>query len=616
MSRHQAEAEPRVAIIGSTLAWLGGAHASKASNTPERGAYEVAGLVVVLGGLLAWLVATVAVASSTTLPTAVVALFTLPIGLLVAALQRALASGRQTKFAGLLGRGLLALFIGLVLGELASIGIFNGAIDRELDQQSAQRAPTAPAVVAANQTLEQLRGDKSGLENAVRTARDQANAAETRANCEYNPTPGCPPGITGDPGVGPQTRTARELSEDAKRELEQAKANLADQVTAIDDKIAAAETAKDEAAVVDRGLGARWTAMHDYSVANFGALLLRLLSIAFFAVLMLLPLLLKLWRGETTVDHRAAAHAARERAELDAETAIALKRAEVRAEAERVWAEQKLTSARFAAEAETAIEREQQRRRVAAAYEEPAPIGYTPRQQLPTALDMPMAALPAAAKAHEAEIEAEPEQQYLPVAFDAPLDYVPGRESQNLPAVVPPARVEPRKPEQPKAPSIGLPKLNPLPDLARAVTGAVKPFVPPVVTRLTSTNPLKSARSVFEEFEEIRFSFSRKRTVTVDEQVAEPQVTTTTTQVEQLTPPEPAATALPHYASTRVFASATAADPLGLDYNPWATDSLGAAAPQDLSRGLTEREGHPELAERKGPRELDERQGPRELPSA
>lgn len=65
MSRHQAEAEPRVAIIGSTLAWLGGAHASKASNTPERGAYEVAGLVVVLGGLLAWLVATVAVASST-----------------------------------------------------------------------------------------------------------------------------------------------------------------------------------------------------------------------------------------------------------------------------------------------------------------------------------------------------------------------------------------------------------------------------------------------------------------------------------------------------------------------------------------------------------------------
>ena len=115
---------------------------------------------------------------------------------------------------------------------------------------------------------------------------------------------------------------------------------------------------------VDHGLGARWAAMNDHTFASPGAMLLRLVTIAFFALLILLPLILKLWRGQTSEDRGAAARAEVERAELEADTAIAVKRAEVRAAVETMWAEQQLASARLAVEAQTEIDREQQRRRV------------------------------------------------------------------------------------------------------------------------------------------------------------------------------------------------------------------------------------------------------------
>src|SRR6185437_2507240 len=120
---------------------------------------------------------------------------------------------------------------------------------------------------------------------------------------------------------------------------------------------------------VDHGLGARWVAMNDHALANPGAMLLRLLTIAFFALLMLLPLILKLWRGQTSEDRGGAARAEVERAELAADTAIAVKRAEVRAAVETLWAEQQLVSARLAVEAQAQIDREQQRRRVTEALE-------------------------------------------------------------------------------------------------------------------------------------------------------------------------------------------------------------------------------------------------------
>ncbi len=85
----------------------------------------------------------------------------------------------------------------------------------------------------------------------------------------------------------------------------------------------------------------------------------------------LLPLILRLWRGETTHERHAAAREHRDRAEVKADTAIVVKRAEVREAAEFMWAEQQLANARLAVEAQTEIDRAQHRRRVAEALEPP-----------------------------------------------------------------------------------------------------------------------------------------------------------------------------------------------------------------------------------------------------
>ncbi len=79
--------------------------------------------------------------------------------------------------------------------------------------------------------------------------------------------------------------------------------------------------------------------MQQLSSISTSILLLQLLTVGFFVFLALLPTILRLWRGETTHDRHAQARAERERAELTADTAIAVKRAEVRAASETLWAE-------------------------------------------------------------------------------------------------------------------------------------------------------------------------------------------------------------------------------------------------------------------------------------
>ncbi|MDT2009949.1 hypothetical protein FXW78_51265 [Rhodococcus opacus] len=46
--------------IGDALLWLGGGQVNARAEPGERPAYQVAGLIVLVNGLLAWLVATVA----------------------------------------------------------------------------------------------------------------------------------------------------------------------------------------------------------------------------------------------------------------------------------------------------------------------------------------------------------------------------------------------------------------------------------------------------------------------------------------------------------------------------------------------------------------------------
>ena len=482
--------------IEAWLTWVGGGEHRELNERHERSAHAVAGAVVLLNAALAWLVTTLAVLEAVHLPVLAVALFTLVFALLVGAMTRAVATGPTRRVAG---RGAVAVAVGVVLGgvvgEFGALVLFAGSIDRQLEQQAARDVVSAPAVVQASSTLQRVRDARVALDHNVDSARAHRDEALVVARCEYHPTPACPQTrITGVPGSGPETRTANELLADSQRELDDAVVardregpRLQAQINY--DERALADARQVATTSADHGLGARWVAMQELTSASAGALILHVLTIGFFVVLSLLPLILRLWRGDTTHDRHAQARADRERAELEAETAIAVKRAEVRAAAETMWAEQQLTQARLAVEAQTEIDREQLRQRVSAALED---------------------------RTHVAE--PAPEDIYLPIAAEAEAASLAARESvdavetvdvpetENLPAAV--------EPHNAPAPQV----IPTLPDVTRAAARWIRPLVPGFVARAidTSTHPLRTARQVIEEVEEITFSLKRTRKLTVD----------------------------------------------------------------------------------------------------
>jgi hypothetical protein len=166
------------------------------------------------------------------------------------------------------------------------------------------------------------------------------------------------------------------------------------------------------------------------------------------------------------------ARAQQERADLEADTAIAVKRAEVRAAIEAMRAEQELTSTRLSIEAQNEIDRAQQRRRVAAAIEAPTPV-TSERVVEPVA-----------------ELTAEPVLE----------------EPDNLPALTESADVREKRSLIPTVPGV-----------AGAAVRWMRPFVPPIVASAidTTTRPLRAARQVFEETEEIHVSIRRSHRVSV-----------------------------------------------------------------------------------------------------
>ena len=396
-----------------------------------------------------------------------------------------------------------AVVMGVVVGELAAMLIFAGSTDRRLDEQAARTADSAPAVVAASSELGRTRQARSALDEAVVDASRQRDEALVVARCEVNPSPACPQThITGLPGAGPEHRTADEFLADTQRQLDKAvseRDRLAPSLdaTVADDEQTLAQARDAAIATADRGFGARWLAMNAHTLASPGATVLRALLSGLFIVLFLFPLLLKLSRAKTTEDRRTAARAARERADLEADTAIAVKQAEVRAAIETMRAEQQLTSARMEIEAQTEIDREQQRRRVAAELEAPTHVSSE----------------------RVAELEAEP------------LEESP----KNLPALTESAAAEKRT------------LIPALPDVTKAAVRWMRPFVPPIVANAidTTTRPLRAARQVFEETEEIHFSLRRSHRVSVtseetvesDEQWVEatPVERTTTTRIDRPT---------------------------------------------------------------------------------
>ena len=87
---------------------------------------------------------------------------------------------------------------------------------------------------------------------------------------------------------------------------------------------------------------------------------------------------------------------------------------------------------------------------------------------------------------------------------------------ENLPAHVESSRdVEPHTDR-------GAPSIPSIPDATKAAARWIRPLVPPFVARVIDnttqplTQPLRTARQVFEDVEEIAFSFKRTRKITVD----------------------------------------------------------------------------------------------------
>jgi hypothetical protein len=522
--------------------------------------------LVILNAAVAWLICTLAVLQATQWPALAIMPFTLVFGLLVGAITRGVASGPIRGLRAIVGRGLVAAALGMVVGEFAALAVFSGSIDRQLELQAARSADSAPAVVQASASLSQLRNTRVSLDKAVDTARIRRDETLVVARCEYHPSPGCPQTrITGVPGSGPETRTANELLADSQRELDTAIAARDRQAGELNKKIDDGERALTQArqsvtASADHGLASRWLAMQDLTLTNAGALMLRLLTIAFFTLLSLLPLILRLWRGETTHDRQAKARTERERAELEAETAIAVKRAEVRAAAETMWAEQQLAQARMAVEAQTEIDRAQLRQRVNAALESATPVAE----------------------------RIEEEEMYLPIAAAAEAASRAAAGVSDTDAVEMPNLPATAESGQGRA----TPPIPTIPDVTRAAARWIRPLVPGLVARAidTSTHPLRTARQVLEEVEEITFSLKRTRRVVVDtEETARPG---------------------PSGGSTAIRASND--DRFG--GQTVTPTRLSAKDVDDVS--LAQREPQTGLSHRPGPPELHEADGPRQLPPA
>jgi hypothetical protein len=596
MSAHEVtESRSAASPVAGLLTWLGGGHWRELAERHERSNHAVAGAVVLFGAVLAWLVATLAVSESARWPVLAIVPLTLVFGLLVGAVTRGTASGPGRRWPAIAGRAAVAIAVGVVVGELAALVMFSASIEHRLDERALRDADSSPSVAQTSASLRQTRDARAALDNAVEQGRLHQDQALVVARCEYNPTPPCPQTrITGVPGAGPETRTANQLLADAQHELGNALAARDRQAPELDAKVSREEQALAEArqsvvADAGRGLGARWVAMNDLTFAGTGALMLRLLTIAFFGLLYLLPLILRLWRGETTQDRHASARADRERAELDADTAIAIKRAEVRREAEILWAEHQLTQARLAVEAQAEIDREQQRRRVAEALE--APLRASAQRTFePVEEDM---YLPIAAEAEAASRA----QTQLPAGAQDDRVGIP-EDVESLPAEVEPSGEVEADDER------GTPLIPSIPDATKAAARWIRPLVPPFVARVidNTTQPLRTARQVFEEVEEITFSLKRSRKVTVNSESSD----TSDHQPRQSAPADEAS-------ATRRIHSLRETRGHGVgrheQYTSW---PLPAGDVEGLS--LAERERKLELMERDGPRELRAPEGPRELP--
>ncbi|MFF3568288.1 DUF4407 domain-containing protein [Nocardia jiangxiensis] len=493
------------------LTWLGGAGTGIADDH-ERSGYAVTGAMVLLFAAISGTVVALgsAAAQWAAILVIIATVFTV---LLIGTISRALATaplpgrgGSRIRFGGgLIGRIVVAVLAGAVVAELASTVLLGGTIDRRLGDYARHDAESAASVVTARNALDQAKSDRDTLNRTITGAQSDIQQALIIARCEYNPTPQCPQNkITGIPGQGPETRTDNSMLDDARTRLAAAQSQVQPTQDRVDQRQQALDQARAAAVGTgDRGLGARWIALNGYTFGHAGAFLLRLATLVITVMLTLLPLLSRRWRGETTFDRRISARAVADRAEQDAEAAIAVKRAEVRVESEKLRAEQELTGTRLAVHADTVIDRENERRRVIASIGA-MEIGVTAPQRRAVAEFEALAELPASPTSNSQE------------------DTV--SQPSNLPAPLPQNAVAPAA----GSGGLELPIIGTVPFTDTAARW-IRPLVPSFVTDAidTAPHPLRTVRQVFEETEEITFTLRRTRKVTVDSSDSNPQLPAT-----------------------------------------------------------------------------------------
>ncbi|WP_433660831.1 DUF4407 domain-containing protein [Nocardia sp. CA-128927] len=481
--------------------WLGGGQHSEVAYRHERTGYAVTGAAVLLFAIVSALITVLALASTGTWAVLAIILVALLVAVLAGAIARALATARPAggpDRLGLLARLAVAVLAGGLIAELAAIVVFGGSVDRTLDERTHRSVTSAPQVVAARTELDQARADRTTLDQSIAKAQADVDRALVIARCELSPSADCPQlQITRVPGRGPEAQTANDMLDDARKQLATAQGRVDALAQRIADDQKAVSTAESAAFTgADRGLGARWQAMNDYTTHHGGALPLRLLTIVALIALALLPLVLRWWRGQTSFDRRAAFLDVQNQAEHEADAAIAVKRAEARVAAEALLAEQQLTAVRLAAEADTAIDRERQRTRIVAAIGG-LQIGITEPPRRPE--------LPAgtADDRKDSSVSAE------------------GFATPNLPAPVNARALAPSTgaPAPKTGGGLELPLIGTVPFTDTAAR-LIRPLVPSFVANAidNATHPLRTARQAFEEVEEITFTLKRTRKVTVDTQ--------------------------------------------------------------------------------------------------
>ena len=183
---------------------------------------------------------------------------------------------------------------------------------------------------------------------------------------------------------------------------------------------------------------------------------------------------------------------------------------------------------------------------------------------------------------------------------------------QNLPAQVEPSGEGEAHEER------GAPLIPSIPDATKAAARWIRPLVPPFVARVidNTTQPLRTARQVFEEVEEITFSLKRTRKVTIDSESSD---TGDQPPRESATADTPSPTGRIHSSregrghSTHDTSSQRARPEVGR-HEQQSSWPLPAGDVEGRSLGSAERDRKPELMERDGPRELRAPEGPRELP--